>query len=117
MTCYQQGIFQSSRRLNGIFQWQNGIMTTTITMDRAGRVVLPKAVRDELNLSAGDSLELSSDSDGLTLRPARASGRMIRKGGFWVFRSEGKPITLEESNRWLQEIREERERKHLGLAE
>ena len=42
---------------------------------------------------------------------------MIRKGGFWVFRSEGKPITLEESNRWLQEIREERERKHLGLAE
>lgn len=92
-------------------------MHTTITIDRAGRVVLPKAVRDELNLSAGDSLELKSEGGRVTLEPARASGRMIRKGGFWVFRGEGKPITLEESNSWIREMREERDRKNMGLSE
>ncbi len=92
-------------------------MNATLTIDKAGRIVLPKAVRDELNLSAGDSLEMHSEGGRVTLEPARASGRMIRKGGFWVFRSEGKPITLEESNSWIREMREERDRKNLGLAE
>lgn len=91
-------------------------MNTTITMDRAGRVVLPKAVRDELNLSAGDSLELSSDGDGLTLRPARASGRMIRKGGFWVLRG-GDPLSVDDVNDWVRQDREARDRKNMGLGD
>jgi AbrB family looped-hinge helix DNA binding protein len=33
-------------------------MTTPVTLDKAGRVVLPKPVRDEMQLCAGDSLEL-----------------------------------------------------------
>jgi AbrB family looped-hinge helix DNA binding protein len=35
-------------------------MTSRLTVDKAGRVVLPKPVRDELQLSPGDSLELES---------------------------------------------------------
>ena len=92
-------------------------MNTTITMDRAGRVVLPKAVRDELNLSAGDSLELSSDSDGLTLRPARASGRMIRKGGFWVMAKSHNPTPMQDPVEMIRELREERMYRILGIEE
>ena len=92
-------------------------MNTTITMDRAGRVVLPKAVRDELNLSAGDSLELSSDSDGLTLRPARASGRMIRKGVFWVMAKSHNPAPMQDPVEMIREMREERMNRILGIEE
>lgn len=92
-------------------------MITTITMDRAGRVVLPKAVRDELNLSGGDSLTLETDGHRVTLQPARAGGHLISKNGFWVFRGDGPAVTQEDSNRWIKELREERERKNLGLPE
>ena len=30
-----------------------------VTLDKAGRIVLPKLVRDELRLSPGDTLDLS----------------------------------------------------------
>jgi AbrB family looped-hinge helix DNA binding protein len=43
-------------------------MTTTPTLDKAGRVVLPKPVRDEMQLRAGDSLELESSEDRIVLR-------------------------------------------------
>jgi AbrB family looped-hinge helix DNA binding protein len=33
-------------------------MNGRVILDRAGRVVLPKALRDELNLSSGDTLDL-----------------------------------------------------------
>jgi AbrB family looped-hinge helix DNA binding protein len=46
-------------------------MSTTISMDRAGRVVLPKTVRDRLQLEPGESLELESFDDHIVLRPAR----------------------------------------------
>ena len=32
-------------------------MTATITIDTAGRLVLPKAMRDRLHLSAGPALD------------------------------------------------------------
>jgi len=48
-------------------------MTKTLTVDKAGRVVLPKPVRDELQLTAGDSLELESFEDQIVLRPVRGT--------------------------------------------
>jgi AbrB family looped-hinge helix DNA binding protein len=34
-------------------------MNSKVTLDQAGRVVLPKKVRDELHLSPGDTLEVT----------------------------------------------------------
>ena len=66
-------------------------MVATLKMDKAGRIVLPKPVRDELELKAGDSLELDSSEDQIVLRPVRRTPRMYKKRGVWVFDS-GVPL-------------------------
>jgi AbrB family looped-hinge helix DNA binding protein len=57
-------------------------MNTTLTLDKAGRVVLPKPIRDELQLSPGDSLEVETSEDQIVLRPVRGTSRLRKKQGF-----------------------------------
>jgi len=83
-------------------------MTTTLTVDKAGRVVLPKPVRDELQLAAGDSLELESSEDQIVLRPVRARVGMRKKQGIWVLDFD-EPISAAATDRVLHDIRRERE--------
>jgi AbrB family looped-hinge helix DNA binding protein len=83
-------------------------MTTTLTLDKAGRVVLPKPVRDEMQLRAGDSLELESSEDQIVLRPRRGGTGLHKKQGIWVF-STGEPISAEATDQALREMRRERE--------
>ena len=70
-------------------------MNATLTIDKAGRVVLPKPVRDALQISPGDSLELESSEDHIVLRPAPGKGRMYKKQGVWVFDSGDVPLPAE----------------------
>ncbi len=62
-------------------------MDTRVTIDRAGRVVVPKAVRDELRLQPGDELELRSGPDSITLAPVHNSTTLVKEQGVWVYRS------------------------------
>jgi len=84
-----------------------------INGDKAGRVVLPKPVRDELQLSAGDSLEIETSEDQIVLRPVRNRVGMRKKQGIWVLDFDG-PVSAADTNRVLQNIRRERERSALG---
>jgi AbrB family looped-hinge helix DNA binding protein len=93
--------------------WYNAIMNTTLTIDKAGRVVLPKPVRDALEISPGDSLELESSEDRIVLRPARSAGRMYKKHGAWVFDS-GEPLSADVANQTIRRVRDERHRRNLG---
>ncbi len=88
-------------------------MVTTLTIDKAGRIVLPKPVRDELQLSPGDSLEVESFDDRVILRPVRGNGRIYKKQGVWVF-DAGEPLDVEAVNKTLRQVREERDRRNLG---
>ena len=88
-------------------------MNATLTIDKAGRIVLPKAVRDALQISPGDSLELESSDDHILLRPATGKGRMYKKQGMWVFDS-GVPVSAETVNRTISRVRAERDRHVLG---
>ena len=63
-----------------------------LTIDRAGRIVLPKPLRDELQLSPGDALEVDKLGEEITLRPVRGSGPLRKKRGVWVFRT-GEALT------------------------
>ena len=88
-------------------------MTTTLTLDKAGRVVLPKPVRDEMQLRAGDSLELESSEDRIVLRPRRGGVGLHKKQGIWVF-STGEPISAEAADKILRQLRQERDLSFLG---
>ncbi len=86
-------------------------MTTKLTLDKAGRVVLPKPLRDELELAAGDVLELESRGEQITLRPVRGNAPLRKERGVWVYRT-GRPLTAATTGETLRQIREERDRAH-----
>ncbi len=88
-------------------------MTGRLTLDKAGRIVLPKPLRDELQLQAGDTLEVESSGDQITLRPTRGHGQLRKKHGIWVYRS-GEPFSQEVVDKTVQEVRQERENQILG---
>jgi len=88
-------------------------MIATLTLDKAGRVVLPKPVRDELQVGPGDSLELEVSEDHVVLRPARARGRMYKEHGVWIFDS-GEPMAADAVEKTIQKVRAERDRRNLG---
>lgn len=84
-------------------------MVKKLTLVKAGRVVLPKAVREELELSPGDVLELESSDEEMTLRPLRGNAPLRKKRGVWVFRSS-EPLSEAVVQETLRRARRERER-------
>jgi AbrB family looped-hinge helix DNA binding protein len=89
-------------------------MRTKLTVDKAGRVVLPKPLRDELQLEAGDILEVESSGDEIRLRPVRGQAQLRKKHGVWVFRA-GEPLTATEVEKTVRQVRREREANNLGV--
>ena len=82
-------------------------MTATVEMDKLGRFVLPKKIRELMHLKPGDKLELETLADGIVFRfPNRGRGLYI-EDGLWVYDS-GVPFTADDVNRWIQEDRERR---------
>jgi AbrB family looped-hinge helix DNA binding protein len=64
-------------------------MTMRASMDRSGRVVIPKPVRDRLGLEAGGELEVEVAGDAILLHPLPpASGVLHEKKGILVLRCE-----------------------------
>ncbi len=78
-----------------------------VTLDKAGRVVLPKSLREALHLSAGDSLELAIVGEEITLHPQRSAAPLRKERGVWVFRT-GDRLSETESHATLRRLREER---------
>ena len=60
----------------------------TLKIDKAGRVILPKQVRDRLGLHAGSDLEIQETQEGVVLKPAGRRPSLVRKGSFWVHTGE-----------------------------
>jgi AbrB family looped-hinge helix DNA binding protein len=96
-----------------VFRWYITIVNATTTIDKAGRIVLPKQIRQELQLGPGDVIELEASEDRVVLRPARGKGRMYKEHGMWVFDS-GEPLTVEMVNKTLRQVREERDQRNVG---
>ena len=85
----------------------------TLKIDKAGRVILPKPVRDRLGLHAGSDLEIQETPDGVVLRPADRRPSMVKRGSFWVHTGELPPGY--DILKAIDEDREERMRKAWGL--
>ena len=85
----------------------------TLKIDKAGRIVVPKPVRERLGLQAGMDLEASEGPDGILIRPAERRPSLVRKGRFLVHTGE-LPVGYD-ILKAIDEDREERIRKVWGL--
>lgn len=82
----------------------------TVTIDKAGRIVIPAGVRERLGLRAGTALELTLEDAAIRLVPAAPAPRLIERRGRLVARPslprrERPPVDVaslveEERNRW-----------------
>jgi len=88
-------------------------MNARLVMDKAGRVVIPKPLREELQLEPGDALELESGGQQITLRPARGTGPLQNEHGIWVLHT-GEPLPASATGDLLLQMREERDLANLG---
>jgi AbrB family looped-hinge helix DNA binding protein len=80
------------------------------TIDKAGRVVIPLAIREGAGLAAGTELEISVDETGVRLERVAPGPRLVRVGRRLVARATAPlesrprldPATLveDERNRW-----------------
>ena len=57
---------------------------TIVPIDKAGRVVIPKWVREGLNLQAGDELKISLEGQRIQLELAVEDADLVRKGSVLV---------------------------------
>ena len=89
-------------------------MKPKLSMDRAGRVVLPKPVRDRLQLAPGEILEIESFEDHIVLRPIRQRATMRKELGVLVF-DTGEPVTAADVREIIQNVRDERSDRALGI--
>ena len=80
-------------------------MNMNVQMDQAGRVVLPKKLRERFRLQSGDTLALEVKGDEIHLRPQKAKTRLERVNGVLVLVSE---IALPEGRDLVSESRDER---------
>jgi AbrB family looped-hinge helix DNA binding protein len=69
-------------------------MTAKITLDKAGRVVLPKPLRDQLQLAPGDTFQLESEGERITLRPVRPKATLKKECGVWVYHGESSDASI-----------------------
>src|SRR6266568_4535142 len=87
----------------------NAMKNGTIQIDKAGRVVLPKPLREQFNLLPGDKLRLSVEGNSFRLEPSDAGGELICKGSVLVFTGKfSEPITTAQVNELIKREREGR---------
>jgi AbrB family looped-hinge helix DNA binding protein len=80
------------------------------TIDKAGRVVIPAAIRERAGLTPGTELEITVDEFGVRLERVAAGPRLIKVGRRLVARptvpADARPtldvatLVEEERNRW-----------------
>jgi AbrB family looped-hinge helix DNA binding protein len=76
----------------------------TLKIDKVGRIVVPKSLRDRLGLRAGIELEVTESVEGLTLKPISDQPSMVKVDGFWVHTGVA-PAGFD----WIRFAKEERE--------
>ena len=85
----------------------------TIKIDKAGRIVLPKPVRERFHLREGSELVIEERSDGLTLKPVEQRSSMVQEEGMWVHL--GKVPRGFDWGKVVESIREERIKDASGI--
>ena len=75
-----------------------------ISIDQAGRVVLPKSLRESYNLKPGDKLEVHLGDDYIILKPEHQQPGLVLEDGVWIH----KGAALRPLANIIEEFRNER---------
>jgi AbrB family looped-hinge helix DNA binding protein len=78
----------------------------TLRIDKSGRIIVPKPVRERLGLKPDMELEVVEQSGGVLLRPVEQRPSMLKVDGLWVHQGVAPPGAL--WDRVLEDMREER---------
>lgn len=84
-----------------------------ITIDKAGRLVIPKRLREQYHFGNGSTIEILADNDGLRLRLPRTSGRLVDKDGVLVQQADS--VTQFDGTTFINQQREARSQQALPL--
>jgi AbrB family looped-hinge helix DNA binding protein len=55
------------------------------TLDRFGRVIIPKGVREDMGLEAGAVLTIEKKGEKIVLQPVQGEPKIVEKKGILVF--------------------------------
>jgi AbrB family looped-hinge helix DNA binding protein len=77
-----------------------------IRMDKSGRIVLPKMIRERFGLTPDLELEVVEQPDGVLLRRRDEHPSMIKVDGLWIH--QGTPQAGAQWDRIIDDLREER---------
>lgn len=83
----------------------------TLKIDSAGRIVVPKSVRERLGLEAGSELDLSEDNGRLLLEPIDRKPSLVKRDGLLVHRGR-----LPRGYEWTRLVDADREERLRTLA-
>jgi AbrB family looped-hinge helix DNA binding protein len=96
-------------------------MSAIIEIDKAGRIVVPKKLRDALHLTPGTRLIVERSGDMLTLVPNTIEAKLVIENGapliFPADPSNVPILTNEMVSELVAQGRQERERRFLGFDE
>jgi AbrB family looped-hinge helix DNA binding protein len=80
------------------------------TIDAAGRLVIPRAIRQQAGVQGGTLLEVSWRDGRIEIEPAEMPVRLVQEGRLLVAvaAADVAPLTISEVNATLEEMRRER---------
>ena len=81
-----------------------------VAIDKAGRVVIPKEIREELAIAPGEKLRLSIQGDVVTLSPKKGGAGFFRRKNALVFSAAADDLLEREAvDDILSDLRQDRQ--------
>ena len=87
-------------------------MTTTAEIDKAGRLVVPKKLRDSLHLVPGTRVTFQQQGEAILIQPETKGRGLYIKNGMPVY-DTGRPVPSDADD-WIRQSYDERSEEFMG---